>query len=155
MKKFILTLLLAIMASSELDNNTEALAAAAATHPPSTTGSGVHGAETNIAAVNANENDDPPSEIPLLPAHDPNLDVPRYKLGDKIKLDAMGPIIINPDGTTRQITNWDKMTEHERATAWRRISKRNEERRRILLEQQQQQQAAAEEQEDTTETQEL
>ena len=49
----------------------------------------------------------------------------------------MGPVIINADGTTRRIDNWDQMTEQEQKVAWRRISKRNEERRKALLEQQQ------------------
>ena len=49
----------------------------------------------------------------------------------------MGPVIINADGTTRQIANWDQMTKREQEVTWRRISKRNEERRKALLEQQQ------------------
>jgi len=50
----------------------------------------------------------------------------------------MGPIIINADGTTRSIDNWDQMTKNEQEVAWRRISKRNEQRRKALLKQQQQ-----------------
>ncbi len=52
----------------------------------------------------------------------------------------MGPVIINADGTTRRIDNWDQMTKSEQEVAWRRIAKRNEERRRALLEEQQQRQ---------------
>ena len=52
----------------------------------------------------------------------------------------MGPIIINADGTTRQIANWENMSANEQKVAWRRISKRNEERRKALIEEQQQQQ---------------
>ena len=48
----------------------------------------------------------------------------------------MGPVIINTDGTTRQISNWDQMTKREQEVTWKRISKRNEERRKVLLEQQ-------------------
>jgi len=48
----------------------------------------------------------------------------------------MGPVIINTDGTTRQIANWDQMTKREQEVTWKRISKRNEERRKALLEQQ-------------------
>jgi len=82
-------------------------------------------------------------EIPLLPAVDPDSakDLPSIKLGESIKFDEMGPIILNADGTTRRIDNWDEMTDREREVTWRRISKRNEERRKALLEQQQQQQA--------------
>ena len=56
---------------------------------------------------------------------------------DSISFEEMGPVIINADGSTRQIDNWDTMTKKEQEVAWRRISKRNEERRKALLEQQQ------------------
>jgi hypothetical protein len=36
--------------------------------------------------------------------------------------------------------NWDQLTDAEKETTWRRISKRNEERRKILLAQQEQEQ---------------
>lgn len=75
-------------------------------------------------------------EVPQLPASDPNdKDIPSIKLGETIKFDEMGPIIINLDGTTRRIDNWRELSEREKEVTWRRISKRNEERRKILLEQ--------------------
>lgn len=79
-------------------------------------------------------------EIPQLPTADPDKDIPTIKLGETISFEEMGPVIINLDGTTRRIDNWETMTEQEQKVAWRRISKRNEERRKILLEQQQKQQ---------------
>lgn len=57
----------------------------------------------------------------------------------------MGPVIINSDGTTRRIDNWDQMTKGEQEVAWRRIAKRNEERRKVLLERLQEQQKESEE----------
>eukprot|EP00546_Thalassionema_frauenfeldii_P009846 CAMPEP_0178918096 /NCGR_PEP_ID=MMETSP0786-20121207/13633_1 /TAXON_ID=186022 /ORGANISM="Thalassionema frauenfeldii, Strain CCMP 1798" /LENGTH=132 /DNA_ID=CAMNT_0020591761 /DNA_START=125 /DNA_END=523 /DNA_ORIENTATION=- len=75
-------------------------------------------------------------EIPQLPTADPDKDIPTIKLGETISFEEMGPVIINLDGTTRRIDNWDTMTEQEQKVAWRRISKRNEERRKKLLEQQ-------------------
>jgi len=89
--------------------------------------------------ANVNEAD-VQNEIPLLPPSDPNSDLPSLKLGESMSLEEMGPIIINVDGSTRRIDNWDEMTEQEREVAWRRISKRNAERRKKLLEQQQQSQ---------------
>ena len=78
-----------------------------------------------------------PDDIPQLPAADPdNKDVPRLQLGETLKLDAMGPIILNSDGTTRRIANWDSMTKQEQQVTWRRIQKRNEERRKKLLQEQ-------------------
>ena len=59
-------------------------------------------------------------------------------MGETLRFEEMGPIIINVDGSTRRIDNWDQMTDQEREVAWRRISKRNAERRKKLLEQQQQ-----------------
>jgi len=55
---------------------------------------------------------------------------------ETISFEDMGPVIINTDGTTRQIANWNQMTKREQEVTWKRISKRNEERRKALLEQQ-------------------
>jgi hypothetical protein len=83
-------------------------------------------------------------ELPKLPPPDPNRkDVPTIRLGETIRFEEWGPIILNTDGTTRRIDNWDQLTEHEKQVTWRRISKRNEERRKVLLAQQQEQQAAS------------
>ncbi|KAG7346601.1 hypothetical protein IV203_005670 [Nitzschia inconspicua] len=78
-------------------------------------------------------------DIPRLPPPDPNAskDIPTIKLGETIRFEEWGPIILNTDGTTRRIDNWDQLTEKEKEVTWRRISKRNEERRKLLLEQQQ------------------
>jgi hypothetical protein len=76
----------------------------------------------------------------LLPAGDNDKDIPVLKLGETISFEALGPIILNTDGTTRRIANWDDMTEHERQTTWRRIKVRNEQRRQHLLQLQQQEQ---------------
>lgn len=73
-------------------------------------------------------------QVPQLAASDPNnKDIPSIKLGETIKFDEMGPVIINTDGTTRRIDNWSELSEREKEVTWRRISKRNEERRKILL----------------------
>jgi hypothetical protein len=48
--------------------------------------------------------------------------------GEKLNLDYLGPIIINTDGTTKRITNWDTLTKGEQATTWRVISARNKKR---------------------------
>jgi hypothetical protein len=66
--------------------------------------------------------------------------IPTIKLGESITFEEMGPVIINVDGTTRRIDNWDQMTKNEQEVAWRRIAKRNEERRKVLFENQEQQQ---------------
>jgi hypothetical protein len=86
---------------------------------------------------------DAPVVLPLLPPPGPEGDgagsAPRIRLGESILFEGLGPVIINSDGTTRRIDNWDAMTPREREVAWRRIAKRNEERRQKLLLQQQEQ----------------
>eukprot|EP00557_Chaetoceros_sp_GSL56_P005131 CAMPEP_0176500984 /NCGR_PEP_ID=MMETSP0200_2-20121128/13894_1 /TAXON_ID=947934 /ORGANISM="Chaetoceros sp., Strain GSL56" /LENGTH=145 /DNA_ID=CAMNT_0017899791 /DNA_START=95 /DNA_END=532 /DNA_ORIENTATION=- len=71
-------------------------------------------------------------EILQLPPADPNSDIPKLQFGQAMKLDVLGPIIINTDGTTRRIDNWDTLTEQEKEVTWRRIRKRNAERREML-----------------------
>lgn len=89
--------------------------------------------------------DDTSGSIPLLPEPGPNSNLKSYKLGETIRFEEMGPVIINTDGTTRRIANWDQLTKHEQEVSWRRISKRNEQRRKILLEEQQKNEADEEE----------
>ena len=50
------------------------------------------------------------------------------KLGEAIRFEELGPIIINPDGTTRRITNWENLTKQEQASTFRLISARNKKR---------------------------
>eukprot|EP00591_Stephanopyxis_turris_P011135 CAMPEP_0195517094 /NCGR_PEP_ID=MMETSP0794_2-20130614/9677_1 /TAXON_ID=515487 /ORGANISM="Stephanopyxis turris, Strain CCMP 815" /LENGTH=138 /DNA_ID=CAMNT_0040645845 /DNA_START=168 /DNA_END=584 /DNA_ORIENTATION=+ len=90
---------------------------------------------------NDNGVDAPSDELPrLMPASEDNTNIPRLQFGETLKLDHLGPVIINADGTTRQIANWDAMTKQEQTVTWRRISKRNQERIEAL-----QKKAAAEE----------
>jgi hypothetical protein len=66
-----------------------------------------------------------------LPAPDPNGDpsVPKLDVnGGTIAMDAMGPVVVNDDGSLSRITNWGKLTEREREVTQRRIAKRNAER---------------------------
>ncbi len=51
------------------------------------------------------------------------------------RLDRLGPVILNLDGSMSRITNWDNMSPNEQATALRLVAKRNEERRKQLNEQ--------------------
>jgi hypothetical protein len=85
------------------------------------------------------------NNYPRLIESAPDSNLPRIKLGETIRFEEMGPIIINTDGTTRAIANWDELSEREKEVTWKRISKRNEERRRILLEKQEADEASANE----------
>jgi hypothetical protein len=67
--------------------------------------------------------------VPLLP--EPSAaseELLKLNLGETFKMDHLGPIIINPDGTTRRIANWDTLSPIEKETSWRMISARNKKR---------------------------
>lgn len=48
--------------------------------------------------------------------------------GEGIKLDHLGPMVVNVDGTLSRIGNWDKMAPIERENTLRIIGKRNQAR---------------------------
>jgi hypothetical protein len=54
--------------------------------------------------------------------------------GEKISMDELGPIIINPDGTMRRIANWNELTKGEQESTFRQISARNKKRIEALKE---------------------
>lgn len=102
------------------------------------------------SGLNSEDQSGPPespatNNFPQLSESAPDSKLPRIKLGETIRFEEFGPIIINTDGTTRSIENWDQLTEREQEVTWRRISKRNEERRKILLEKQEVDAASANE----------
>ncbi|KAH7021159.1 uncharacterized protein B0I36DRAFT_353858 [Microdochium trichocladiopsis] len=48
--------------------------------------------------------------------------------GEGVKLDHLGPLVVNVDGTMSRIGNWDKMAPIERENTLRIIGKRNQAR---------------------------
>ena len=58
-------------------------------------------------------------------------------------MDALGPMVLNHDGTISRITNWDTLSAHEQATTFRLIAKRNAERKAKLEAQEAEAAAAA------------
>ena len=56
---------------------------------------------------------------------------------NQTKLEHLGPIIVNVDGTLQRIANWTDMNETEQASAVRLITARNKKRLQALNEQQQ------------------
>ncbi|KAF1948648.1 hypothetical protein CC80DRAFT_356937, partial [Byssothecium circinans] len=46
--------------------------------------------------------------------------------GEGVKLDHLGPMVVNRDGTLSRISNWEQMTEIERRNTLRVLSKRNQ-----------------------------
>ncbi|KAF9136662.1 hypothetical protein BGX30_010967 [Mortierella sp. GBA39] len=45
--------------------------------------------------------------------------------GQDIKLDLIGPVVVNEDGTMSRIDNWHEMTDIEKANVRRILLKRN------------------------------
>ncbi|KAI0045177.1 hypothetical protein FA95DRAFT_1607921 [Auriscalpium vulgare] len=65
----------------------------------------------------------------LLPAPSSEHDVPKLDTENgsaSLKYDALGPIVINSDGTLSRITNWPSMTSAERTRTFRVLLARNQ-----------------------------
>lgn len=46
--------------------------------------------------------------------------------GNTVKLDHLGPLVVNKDGTLSRIANWETMAEIERQNTLRILGKRNQ-----------------------------
>ena len=62
------------------------------------------------SSSNQSSNSNNGETIPQLPPPDPDSDLPSIRLGESIRFEEWGPIILNSDGTTRRIANWDALT---------------------------------------------
>ncbi|KAK4495374.1 hypothetical protein PRZ48_013705 [Zasmidium cellare] len=49
-----------------------------------------------------------------------------------VKMDALGPLVVNQDGSLSRIENWGQMTELEKTNTLRVLGKRNAARREAL-----------------------
>ena len=56
---------------------------------------------------------------------DDNIPIRQIKFGETVKLEELGPVIVQSDCTLRRIENWHKLTEGEREATMRRIGGRN------------------------------
>jgi len=68
------------------------------------------------------------SGIPLLPAATTGESRQIELGGEALKMDDLGPIIVNADGTTRRISNWETLSKQEKESSWRLIAARNKRR---------------------------
>ena len=55
-------------------------------------------------------------------------EVSALPIGASMKLESLGPVVVNTDGTLSRISNWDQLSEREKEVAKRRVAKRNQER---------------------------
>ncbi len=97
--------------------------------------------EANIFRGDFNSASDFNTEVAGIPAlpdpadRDPSESVRILEVnGNSIKMDELGPIIVNADGTLRRIENWATLTKVEQATTIKLISRRNRKRLDALKE---------------------
>lgn len=67
--------------------------------------------------------------VPALPEPPRDGDAPVTNLsvgGEGVRLDHLGPLVVNQDGTMSRISNWDAMSEIERQNTLRILGKRNQ-----------------------------
>jgi hypothetical protein len=85
------------------------------------------------------------SSSPTEPAKDQALPAPPEKHepavaldvgGPGVKLDYLGPLVVNRDGTTGRVANWAEMTENERQTTLKLLTRRNKQRLEVLKQEQ-------------------
>ncbi|KAL6236366.1 hypothetical protein BDW75DRAFT_114511 [Aspergillus navahoensis] len=91
---------------------------------------------TSNSDTNTNTNPEQPQDqtsekkpILALPAASSDNDTTQLDVnGDGVKLDHLGPLVVNTDGTLSRIANWAQMTEIEKRNTLRVLGKRNRER---------------------------
>ena len=66
------------------------------------------------------------------PGSEPTISLDVSGEGSTVKLDALGPLVVNRDGTVARVSNWQQMTEAERETTLRILGKRNKQRLEAL-----------------------
>ena len=88
------------------------------------------------AEKNNNSNSTAPLALPATPFSDDssNTTLDLANGGQTVKLDALGPMVVNVDGSLSRISNWDKMTEMEQKSTIKVLGKRNKARLEALKE---------------------
>lgn len=78
----------------------------------------------------------PPVQLLALPAPEDSRQAVTLdcSTGEMVVMEALGPVIVNIDGTLARISNWNEMMVVEQAVARRRVAKRNIERLRAFRE---------------------
>ncbi|WAO87999.1 Hypothetical protein NCS54_00532300 [Fusarium falciforme] len=54
------------------------------------------------------------------------------RVGESVRLDALGPLVVNADGSMGRVGNWAGMTEGEREATLRLLGRRNKQRLEAL-----------------------
>ncbi|CAG8891281.1 unnamed protein product [Penicillium egyptiacum] len=118
------------------DSSSNSDSAAAASSEPATQNADTQSQETQ-------EQEPQPQKNLYLPASDPSNPIANQQGeggikidmsggGTEVKLDHLGPMVVNVDGTLSQIGNWQQMTEIEKTNTLRVLGKRNQKRLEAL-----------------------
>ncbi|OAL03462.1 hypothetical protein IQ06DRAFT_291253 [Phaeosphaeriaceae sp. SRC1lsM3a] len=98
------------------------------TNPPSAASSEIQ--DTSLNATTTSPQSQP---LPLPePDNTPTTQIDMSTGGSTVKLDHMGPLVVNKDGSLSRINNWAEMSEIERQNTLRVLGKRNQLRREAL-----------------------
>ena len=62
---------------------------------------------------------------PALEAATGDANVTQLRLGERVSLNALGPIVVHADCTVRRIENWDVLTTAEQKRTQQRVAARN------------------------------
>jgi hypothetical protein len=73
-----------------------------------------------------------PLPLPEPPKHSSTTTIDMSSGGETVKLDHLGPLVVNKDGTLSRISNWTEMTHIEQKNTLRVLGKRNQSRREAL-----------------------
>ncbi|KZO97625.1 hypothetical protein CALVIDRAFT_536207 [Calocera viscosa TUFC12733] len=68
----------------------------------------------------------PPKQLLALPSPSEAADQSLEAGGSIYRFDALGPMVVNSDGTLSRIANWQEMTQPERERIVRVLGKRNQ-----------------------------
>ncbi|OTA98806.1 hypothetical protein M426DRAFT_325707 [Hypoxylon sp. CI-4A] len=86
--------------------------------------------DPNTPSADASQPESSSAKAPLpLPQPDHTSDTTQLPVGGEgVKLDHLGPLVVNEDGTMSRIANWAEMAEIERQNTLRILGKRNKTR---------------------------
>ncbi len=82
-----------------------------------------HGWCARAAQSNAAQQEAPPLALEAANASEPG--VQPLRLGERVALTELGPVVVNADCTLRRIANWAEKLPHEREATQRRVAARN------------------------------
>lgn len=94
-----------------------------------------HPAKTNAQGdAQPDQHKEPYLALPDASTADPTHKLDLSEGGSSVKLDHLGPLVVNQDGTLSRIANWEHMTEIEKKNTLRVLGKRNKLRMDALKE---------------------